>query len=338
MVPELITSSTEALGFGNDTMPIGDRFRSKMKSFVKRGRNRRRREDASTRTVIEPPSGWIDLSFRELWQYRELLYFLAWRDVKVRYKQTLLGAAWAIIQPVTAMIIFSIVFGTLAGVPSDDVPYPIFVYAGDAVYERAAATGGMGGVTAEQGGMERTFFGHGYNYRPQELTAALALSQLDRLDEYNAQRREMADYLTDAIMNYRGMGGAIAPAYAEPVHFMYVIEFRPEELDLDIPMEEYKSKVWAALEAEGVPILQWQREIIPAMDFFQDERGYGSTPPWRFGASTVSYDPGDYPRAQQFVASHAYLRGVHPPNGMDLMERYVEAFEKVLTQIDTVLG
>jgi lipopolysaccharide transport system permease protein len=78
---------------------------------------------------IEPSRGWTDLKLRELWEYRELLHFLAWRDVKVRYKQTLLGAAWAIIQPLSAMVIFSLVFGRLAKIPSDGVPYPIFSYA-----------------------------------------------------------------------------------------------------------------------------------------------------------------------------------------------------------------
>jgi lipopolysaccharide transport system permease protein len=77
---------------------------------------------------IEPSRGWTDLKLRELWEYRELLHFLAWRDVKVRYKQTLLGAAWAIIQPLSAMVIFSLVFGRLAKMPSDGVPYPIFSY------------------------------------------------------------------------------------------------------------------------------------------------------------------------------------------------------------------
>ncbi|MFW5868595.1 MAG: DegT/DnrJ/EryC1/StrS family aminotransferase, partial [Armatimonadota bacterium] len=200
----------------------------------------------------------------------------------------------------------------------------------DALNTVAAATGGMGGVTVEEGGDERTFFGHGYNYRPQELMAALALSQLERLDEYNAKRREMADYLTAHLEEIPGVAGPHTPDYADPVHFMYVLEFRPEELDAGASMDEFKSAVWEGLEAEGVPILQWQREIIPAMSFFQDERGYAATPPWRFGASTVSYDPDDYPVAQQFVASHAYLRGVFPPNGMDLMERYVAAFRTVL--------
>jgi lipopolysaccharide transport system permease protein len=80
-------------------------------------------------TVIEPKRGWLPVDFRELWQYRELLYFLAWRDIKVRYKQTVLGAAWAIIQPVFSMVVFSIIFGSFAHIPSDGVPYPIFVFA-----------------------------------------------------------------------------------------------------------------------------------------------------------------------------------------------------------------
>jgi len=78
---------------------------------------------------IEPSKGWVSLKLRELWDYRELLYFLTWRDVKVRYKQTVLGAAWAIIQPFFTMIVFSVFFGRLAKVPSDGIPYPIFSYA-----------------------------------------------------------------------------------------------------------------------------------------------------------------------------------------------------------------
>jgi len=80
-------------------------------------------------TVIHPSRGWISLNLRDLWNYRELLYFLTWRDVKVRYKQTVLGAAWAIIQPFFTMVVFSLFFGKLAKMPSDDIPYPIFSYA-----------------------------------------------------------------------------------------------------------------------------------------------------------------------------------------------------------------
>ena len=75
---------------------------------------------------IEPSKTWVSLRLSELWQYRELLYFLVWRDIKVRYKQTALGAAWAIIQPLFTMLIFSLFFGRLAKMPSDGIPYPLF--------------------------------------------------------------------------------------------------------------------------------------------------------------------------------------------------------------------
>jgi lipopolysaccharide transport system permease protein len=80
--------------------------------------------------VIKPSTGWIGLKLKEVWEYRELLYFLVWRDIKVRYKQTALGAAWAIIQPVFSMVVFSIFFGKLAKMPSDGIPYPIFAFTG----------------------------------------------------------------------------------------------------------------------------------------------------------------------------------------------------------------
>lgn len=79
--------------------------------------------------IIEPSRGWVGLRLRELWEYRELVYFLVWRDVKVRYKQTVLGALWAIIQPLFSMLVFTIVFGRLAKMPSDGIPYPLFSYA-----------------------------------------------------------------------------------------------------------------------------------------------------------------------------------------------------------------
>lgn len=79
--------------------------------------------------VIEPPRRWAALELREIIAFRELLYFLVWRDIKVRYKQTAIGAAWAILQPFLTMVVFSIIFGRLIGVPSDGVPYPAFSYA-----------------------------------------------------------------------------------------------------------------------------------------------------------------------------------------------------------------
>lgn len=77
---------------------------------------------------IDPVGHWISIDFKELWHYRELLYFLTWRDVKVRYKQTVLGAAWAILQPLSLMLVFSLFFGKLAKMPSDGIPYPLFTF------------------------------------------------------------------------------------------------------------------------------------------------------------------------------------------------------------------
>jgi len=80
-------------------------------------------------TIIRPPKGWIPINLRELWAYRELLYFFTWRDIKVRYKQTVLGFAWAILQPLLMMVVFTLFFGTLARLPSEGIPYPLFSYA-----------------------------------------------------------------------------------------------------------------------------------------------------------------------------------------------------------------
>ena len=86
------------------------------------------KKDKDRKTIIKPSFGWAALNLRDLLLYRELIFFMTWRDLKVRYKQTLLGASWAILQPFLTMVVFSIFFGNLAKVPSDGVPYPIFSY------------------------------------------------------------------------------------------------------------------------------------------------------------------------------------------------------------------
>lgn len=88
------------------------------------------RTGSRTETIIRPRPGWIAIDWRELWDARELLAFLVWRDISVRYKQTVLGLAWAILQPVSTMLVFTVIFGNLAKMPSQGVPYAIFVYAG----------------------------------------------------------------------------------------------------------------------------------------------------------------------------------------------------------------
>jgi lipopolysaccharide transport system permease protein len=84
---------------------------------------------AAATIVIEPSRGLADFNLREIWDYRDLLFFLAWRDINIRYKQTILGTAWAVVQPVLTMILFTIFFGRMAAVPSEGAPYPLFAFA-----------------------------------------------------------------------------------------------------------------------------------------------------------------------------------------------------------------
>lgn len=94
------------------------------------GREPAPREAARVRARIEARRGWVAIDWKELWEARELLYFLTWRDIKVRYKQTVLGVAWVVLQPLLGMVVFTIIFGHLAKLPSDGLPYAVFVLAG----------------------------------------------------------------------------------------------------------------------------------------------------------------------------------------------------------------
>jgi lipopolysaccharide transport system permease protein len=111
-------------------------------------------------TIIEPSRGWVALRLGALWRYRELLYFLVWRDVKVRYKQTVLGASWAVLQPFFTMLIFSIFFGKLARMPSDGVPYPLFAYVALVPWTFFAngLTLSSGSLIANQGLLRKVYF------------------------------------------------------------------------------------------------------------------------------------------------------------------------------------
>ncbi len=111
-------------------------------------------------TVIERKPGWKFIDFQELWKYRELLYFLVWRDVKVRYKQTALGAIWAVLQPLATMIVFAVIFGRVAGISTGDVPYPLFVFAGMLPWSffSAAITSASGSVVGSANLVSKVYF------------------------------------------------------------------------------------------------------------------------------------------------------------------------------------
>ena len=111
-------------------------------------------------TIIQPQRGWASLDLQALWRYRELLFFLAWRDVKVRYKQTVIGAAWAIIQPLLTMVVFTIFLGGLAKVPSDGKPYPLFVFCGLLPWQMfaSAATESSNSLVGSQSLLTKVYF------------------------------------------------------------------------------------------------------------------------------------------------------------------------------------
>ncbi|HEX8894919.1 MAG TPA: hypothetical protein VF783_16435 [Terriglobales bacterium] len=111
-------------------------------------------------TIVQPRRAFWDLELRDLWEYRELLYFLVWRDVKVRYKQTALGVAWAVLQPLMATLIFSIFFARLARIPSDGVPYPVFAYVAMVAWQyfANALTESSNSLVASQNVIKKVYF------------------------------------------------------------------------------------------------------------------------------------------------------------------------------------
>lgn len=111
-------------------------------------------------TVIEPQGGWQLINLEELWHSRELLFFFIWRDVKVRYKQTVLGAAWAILQPLAQMVVLSLFFGRLVNLPTLDVPYPLFAFAGLLPWNffSNSVSAASSSVVASQGMLTKVYF------------------------------------------------------------------------------------------------------------------------------------------------------------------------------------
>ncbi len=185
---------------------------------------------------------------------------------------------------------------------------------------------------------EYNAFGLGWNYRPHEFINAWALAQLERLDENNAKRIEFSEFLTAGLAEIPGFAGPYDPEYAQPVYFSYVVEFRPQDLDLDCTPLEMKQACVKALAAEGIGLGQWQTRPIPGQDVFLKKEGFGRGVPWSLVPDVeYNYCAEDYPRTVDFIASHSYLRGVYPPNDMKLMELYLQGFRKIADNIERVM-
>ncbi len=178
--------------------------------------------------------------------------------------------------------------------------------------------------------------GLGWMYRGDMLSQAFVRSQLKRLDANNALRVENCEFLTEHLGELPGVVTPWVPEGREHVYYNYVVGFEPEELGLDVSPRTLREKVQKALKAEGAAVGQWQTRSVPAQDVFQERVGYGDGCPWRCRTAEVSYDVDQYPNANEFLDSHCYVFEVNPPNGLELMELYVQAFRKVMAGLDQI--
>jgi perosamine synthetase len=173
----------------------------------------------------------------------------------------------------------------------------------------------------------------GYMYRNQELPAALARAQLMHLDERNDVRIANAEYLTRELCRIPGVIPPYRPADTKHVYFMYNVRFDPSAAGLDCPPRRFRIAVEKALYKEGLLVGQWQTMPVPAQDIFQSKLGYGSSAyPWAVNsAKGIQYDYSieNYPVATMLCDTYTIVHGIHAPNGLDLMEKIVEAFRKV---------
>ena len=216
----------------------------------------------------------------------------------------------------------------------------LFTTDGDEVYERASLLQYFGErvtVGREREEQQYNAEGLGWMYRGDMLSQAFVRSQMRRLDENNALRVRNCEYLTEHLSEMPGVQTPRVPEGREHVFYNYVVGFDPEPLGLDVPPRALREKVQEALKAEGVPVGQWQTRSVPAQDVFQSRHGYGGGCPWRCVDSDVTYNVEDYPCANDFVDSHFYVFDVNPPNGLELMELYVQAFRKVMDNVERLL-
>jgi len=179
----------------------------------------------------------------------------------------------------------------------------------------------------------------GYQYRNLELPAALARSQLQRLDEYNDLRIKNCSYLTEQLARLPGIRPPFVPEGRKHVYWMYVVEFFPEEAGVDMEPERFRAAVEKALFREGVQVGQWQTMPVPAQDLFQTKKGHASSGyPWNFteAGRKMTYRGEDYPNALDFCRRYTVVAGIHPPNDLKLMAKYAEAFRKVFSDLETV--
>lgn len=210
----------------------------------------------------------------------------------------------------------------------------LFITDDEDIFQRATMVGRFGELVKR--GIKRTYRAGtlGWNYRIHEMAAALARSQLKRLDQYNAQRIENSEYLTQRLSKIKGVTPPYVPQGTDHVYHKYRVILDPKQAGVDAEPEPFKNKVQEALLAEGVSVGPWQTMPIPQQGVFQDKQGYGKGCPWSCShAESVEYNPQDYPQTNNVLRSSFVIHSIIPTNGTELMKYIVEAFEKVFGNI-----
>ncbi len=215
----------------------------------------------------------------------------------------------------------------------------LFVTDDDDFKTRAEMVRTFGEVVKPGVPREYNAFVMGWMYRPNAMTAALARSQLKRLDDMNALRIRNCEYLTHNLLKIDGVQPPFVPKDVKHVYWAYVVRFKPETLGLSVQADAFRDAVVQALNAEGVPVGRWQTMPLPAQTLFQRREGYGYGCPWScpHARKGIEYHVEDYPETLRYLRDYACVRGINPPNGLDLMEYYMEAFRKVFENLDPIV-
>jgi dTDP-4-amino-4,6-dideoxygalactose transaminase len=208
------------------------------------------------------------------------------------------------------------------------------------VFERAARLWQFGEIYRPDGTRDMNAHGMGWMYRTAGLPAALARSQLAKLDHYTEVFQQNGRYLSSELAKIPGVEPPAEPAGYGHVYYNYAIRFKPQQAGVDMDAEEFRAKVSAALNAEGVEVAPWWNIAIPDMVLFQSKNGYGKGCPWScpYARRDVSYENLDLPQTRQWLKEYALIRHLHAPNDVAVMEAFVGAFRKVFGQLAAVLG
>ncbi|MCE5239462.1 DegT/DnrJ/EryC1/StrS family aminotransferase [bacterium] len=207
------------------------------------------------------------------------------------------------------------------------------------VFQKAARLWQFGEVHEPDGTRDMNAHGMGWMYRTAGLPAALARAQLAKLDYYTEVFQANGRYLTQHLAEIPGVEPPAEPEGCEHVFYNYPIRFKPEQVGVDMPARQFREKVSAALNAEGVDVRQWWGIALPDMVLFQSKDGYGKGCPWScpHTRQDISYANLPLPETRRWLDEYALIRNLYAPNDLNVMEQYVAAFQKVFAQLSRVL-